>query len=153
MKLSRQGLNEVYTISKELLDLYEFIELIKPKSLFEHVWRMYILNQRVDHVAAKLNDEGYRIATSSHIGKRKLLHQDVTGIIITDYKINNHPLQLIAYALYNYNFGTLKTPGTIRLIRGARSILISPQFDITQSNQTGMQINAPYIVIENDNEL
>jgi len=116
VKLDIKTIEEDIKKKSEILGVLKDAQLIREKSLEGMIYQKYIELQRTDRVAEYINELGYRIKTNSYIGERKYIHKDVTSVICEDVHKNNNWIQKIAYALYRYNFGSVKYGQTYKAL-------------------------------------
>lgn len=145
MKLSKNNLERDIEKKKRIIKILELCDDLQPTTFEEYVMYLYVKTQKGVKVATILDEEGYRVETKSSIGSRKFKSNDVTDIIIDEYKNNNTVLGTVAFTLYKYNFGTYKLSDVIKSFEALEPFLFSHKLDINKQHLTDMlKFNALY---------
>lgn len=66
---------------KNFTDILEECEVLESDSIETIIFKKYIELNELTKVADYINDKGYRIKTSSYIGERKYISNDISEVI------------------------------------------------------------------------
>lgn len=103
-KITKEFERKTKTLDK-YIEVLEKSIIHKEDSVENIAFKLYLQLDNVSNVAKTINELGFRLNTSSHIGKRKYTSNDITAIITNKDATVEEDLKEVVQEIQKMNYG------------------------------------------------